>query len=191
MAGRPTDLFLAIVMIFFINLTYEGLLHIHIRVWNPLGNAPILCLSVFRGISTFPAAAAAAAAVGVVQISRSQRWRPESCDGEVGGEDQDLTMALPVCALDVQDSIATIFRNGDTSTLCGRQPTSSSILPSASSLPSWSRLAALLQSDNLHLRHTARHIHHTRLDTLGATAPAFRLRGMLRAFLRMPCRRAL
>ena len=24
-------------MIFFINLTYEGLLHVHIRVWNPLG----------------------------------------------------------------------------------------------------------------------------------------------------------
>ena len=37
MAGRPTDLFLAVGMIFFINLTYEGLMHIHIRVWNPLG----------------------------------------------------------------------------------------------------------------------------------------------------------
>jgi len=37
MAGRPTDVFLAVVMIFFINLTYEGLMHVHIRVWNPLG----------------------------------------------------------------------------------------------------------------------------------------------------------
>ena len=37
MAGRPTDLFLAVGMIFFMNLTYEGLMHIHIRVWNPLG----------------------------------------------------------------------------------------------------------------------------------------------------------
>ncbi|EKX51630.1 hypothetical protein GUITHDRAFT_134521 [Guillardia theta CCMP2712] len=37
MASRPIDFMLAMLMIFFINLTYEGLLHIHIRVWNPLG----------------------------------------------------------------------------------------------------------------------------------------------------------
>lgn len=35
--SRPADFTAAIMMVFFMNLVYEGLLQIHIRLWNPLG----------------------------------------------------------------------------------------------------------------------------------------------------------